>query len=232
MDDKISDSREFSGVIVDESTGNYVSKECKSLSLKNNNLSILPRFITGLKSLKILRINKNLLKDIPLDIYSLDSLKILDLSDNYISHIPPGISSMKGLITLNLSFNNLESIPDELDQLNVLKFLYLQSNKIKRMPRKILNLEDLMLLDLRDNEMVSNDSNDQVGHLSLRTVFGKNLLLTENDFDKFSNTSKLKIILRKVTKQKALSIFLIIIAIVVFSSSQSVLVNFFNILKS
>lgn len=208
IEDKITESREFIGVPVDDTTLQVITENCESITFKNNNLTKLPLFTVGLNEIKILRITQNKLTEIPLSIYLLVNLKILDLSDNCIQSISPGISSLTKLISLNLSFNSLKDIPSELGQMKALRFLYLRANEILRSPIEISELKELKVLDLRENPVLSNNLEDKVGHLYLRTVFGENLLLNEDDFCKLNHCPKIRKIIRRMSEIKIIALIL------------------------
>lgn len=167
-----------------ENIDKTIPKDCTSLIMQNKSLKSIPPSIFTLKTLISLKINQNLLNEIPIDLFCLTNLKKLDFSYNLIFTINPEISKLSNLISLNLSHNLITSIHPEISKLKKLRFLYLNSNKLTRIHRELENLENLAILDIRDNPIKSNNKEDQLGHLSLRSIFGEKLLLKEVDLDR------------------------------------------------
>lgn len=79
--------------------------QLKYLSLKNNNLSLLPDSITKLSSLEGLWFRRNSLTKLPDSIGKLSKLKTLDISYNAITSLPESIIDLQQLEDFNLTKN-------------------------------------------------------------------------------------------------------------------------------
>lgn len=121
------------------------------LSIKSNELSILPQDIKNLVQLKELRLSRNLLTTLPPEIGENTNLRSLCISLNHLVSIPKEIKKLKSLTSLCLSKNNLDSLPIEIGELVHLKELIAKGNRLEFLPSEIGNLSQLVNLDVSYN---------------------------------------------------------------------------------
>ncbi|XP_010911044.1 probable disease resistance protein At5g63020 [Elaeis guineensis] len=121
------------------------------ISLMQNNIQMLPRYLPDRPNLKVLMLQMNYdLRRIPPDLFqSLPSLTYLDLSYSALEELPKEIGVLVQLQYLNLSWSNIKALPKELACLKGLKYLLLRQIGLLRIPRGgISNLSKLRQLDL------------------------------------------------------------------------------------
>lgn len=129
------------------------------LSLKNDNLTIIPEGISKLYKLKILDLSGNNFKTLPKTIKSLSKLEVLYLNDEKQFDLEKNIdilASLSSLKELHLENDNLKTLPKKFDRLNSIEFLYLNNNKLKELPKQIMSLQHLQYIDLKDNQINPN----------------------------------------------------------------------------
>lgn len=107
------------------------------LYLSGNNLSIIPKTIYHLQSLKILSLSMNNLTVIPDEIGQLTNLTHLFLYSNKLQIIPNTIGQLTSLVGLYLNNNLLELLPDTIGNLTCLLFLDIHMNPLKKIPNTI-----------------------------------------------------------------------------------------------
>ncbi len=101
------------------------------LNLTRIQLSLLPREISCLKSLKALYLKDNRLVALSKEIGHLVKLEELSLKKNNLSTLPIEIGLLKNLRSLLLRGNCIISLPKEVGQLQNLKELGLEENRLK-----------------------------------------------------------------------------------------------------
>ncbi|MFW9972262.1 MAG: leucine-rich repeat domain-containing protein [Candidatus Odinarchaeota archaeon] len=129
--------------------------EITGLSIFNCGLSIFPKEILRIKSLKYLALRRNKFNCLPKSIGFLSNLELLDLRINELESLPNSLGLLYKLKNLNLSSNNLKLIPDLIGVLMNLKKLNLSSNKLKNLPQCIENLNCLEILNLKANYWIN-----------------------------------------------------------------------------
>lgn len=170
----------------------------EKLSLGNNNISSIPKFILNLPNLKFLSIGKNI-KTIPKEIYFLSKLESLDLSDNYFEIFPDSVLELKNLKSLSLMSCGLNYIPDTLGDLNNLEYLNLSNNKISVFPESLSNLKKLKELNITNNsiEILPNFVSNLENLETLGIGFYESNIKATNKFnliDDIKNLSNLNVI--------------------------------------
>jgi Leucine-rich repeat (LRR) protein len=75
-----------------------------------------------------LTVRSNELKVIPVEICNLKNLKILYLDGNRLISVPAEIGNLKNLNLINFENNNITYLPSEISNLNKLEWLYLGGN--------------------------------------------------------------------------------------------------------
>lgn len=154
---------------------NYSSlKHLKTLSLKNNKLTVFPSLSN---SLSILDLGNNAIKFIPTDITGLakltylnvscnaidsipnagweklNQLKQADFSLNHLKYFPGGLQKTSTLTKLNLSNNSISYLPDLEDRPYQLKQLNLSGNLLEQLPARIGQLSLLEELYVDGNNL-------------------------------------------------------------------------------
>ena len=115
----------------------------KSLSLRDCNISKIPKEIFRLINLEYLDLSLNTIDTIPAEISNLKMLKELSISYNLLRNISPEISKLENIERIWFLDNNLNLIPDEICELKNLKELNLNGNKLEELPICIPNMESL-----------------------------------------------------------------------------------------
>ncbi len=173
-----------------------------SLSLKKQQLSIIPTDILSLSQLKYLDLSDNDLTKFSLKtakLFSLNSLNLahnhvemmseellatrtlttLDISHNRISEIPKQIGQLYHLQSLDLSYNHVSAFPTEITKLTQLKHLYLTSNDLMQFPTVAPQFSHLKSLHLSQNAI--HDVPPSIGNLTEL----EELDLSDNTFLRF-----------------------------------------------
>jgi Leucine-rich repeat (LRR) protein len=135
---------------------------CK-LVLRDNYLQSIPKWVSGLESLKTLDLSKNSLSKFP-DIRGLNFLESINLSDNKIKSIPSWIKGLTYLKQFGINNNQLLSLPKELKLLGNLTRLEVGKNNISQLAQIIPYLKQLENIDISetgisDLEIFQNFSN-------------------------------------------------------------------------
>ena len=129
------------------------------LSLRNCNLTSLPKNTFKLVNLKYLGLSHNKFRNWPSQISKLVNLETL-LLDNNVLEIPPEfqLATLTKLRVLSLSNNRLKYSPTELSTLGELRELYLDGNSLQYIPQVLLYLEkSLACISLSRNPMDEKD---------------------------------------------------------------------------
>ena len=100
-------------------------------------------------------ISKEKMSIFPKAIYAIKSLKYLDITHQNISKISKNLGQLVELEYLDLSNNNITKLPDGVGELIKLEQLYLQNNKISRLPLSLKNNDKLKVLNLNNNKLIT-----------------------------------------------------------------------------
>lgn len=123
-----------------------------SLSLANNEISLLPESLHVLPNLRVLNISRNRLVETPA--WPFDSgVEVLNLSNNSLEVLPP-VATNSRVRRLILSENNLREVPDSVFALHLLESLNLRGNAITSLPPAPASAS-LRHLDVSDNPIQS-----------------------------------------------------------------------------
>ena len=126
----------------------FFKNKLSSLSLADNRISKLPKFVCELTNLRELVLNKNSISKLDMKLINLNNLVELDISKNKLKEIPAEILGFSKLQRVDFSENDIRAIPDNIDSLQNLTSLRLFGNPISNLPRSLLNLSNLVELDL------------------------------------------------------------------------------------
>ena len=108
---------------------------CITLSLRKNNISVVPN-----------------------DIAQLSQLKRLDLSENQLYSIPAEIGFLTRLEVLQLASNHISALPRTLGKLFNLQILDIKANRITELPHFFTRLVGLLRLDISHNALSTKNS--------------------------------------------------------------------------
>ena len=174
------------------------------LSLRNCNLTSLPKNTFKLLNLKYLGLSHNKFRNWPSQISKLVNLETLFL-DNNLLEIPPEfqLATLTKLRVLSLSNNRLKYAPTELSTLGQLRELYMDGNSLHCIPQVLLHLEQsLACISLSRNSMDEKEQRfcDRTGVKGIMkylkrkkvqssqsviktTIANEEIVLEENEFD-------------------------------------------------
>lgn len=123
----------------------------KEITFKNCKLAEIPDNIP-LQTLESLSMPENFIKEIPRFIKDIENLSHINLELNRIEEIPSYLTECENLTTLNLNRNTIFEIPEgSFVGLNKLKELHLVSNKLTSLDFKLEELPELELLSISYN---------------------------------------------------------------------------------
>jgi len=156
--------------------------DIQKISLRNNNVTIIPSTLSCFKKLKSLNLSNNRIKSTN-NIEMLENLEELYLDNNVLSKISKDLASLKNLTILSLSNNNFGKKPSEifgkkpseiskkttylksgkitytylsrLSQLTNLEVLLLDNNWIDAIPKSFESLKNLKILHLNNNNITN-----------------------------------------------------------------------------
>lgn len=94
------------------------TEEVEDLYLKENFLTVFPKWFFEIRFLKFLQISGNLIEELPDEIKLLSNLDFLDISKNAIKKLPKCIGELKNIERLYISENQLEFLPEGIFFLN------------------------------------------------------------------------------------------------------------------
>lgn len=125
-----------------------------SLNLERNQLIALPEECSQLKKLVWLNCSSNDFTELPSCLLNLD-LHLLALCRNHIQQLPEAIGNFQNLYCLTLTQNSLSTLPSSLGQLTNLQTLYLDGNHFTEIPAALCQLPHLSKLSLVGNGITS-----------------------------------------------------------------------------
>jgi Leucine-rich repeat (LRR) protein len=127
----------------------------ETLSLEQNQLTILPDTLWNLISLTRLNLSHNPLGQIPLEIGQLKNLHELWLTNLNLYDIPLNIfSHLNQLEKLSLKSNHLQQLPIDIGQLIELRWLSLEDNELNDLPDCLQDCLNLSYLNLNGNHFI------------------------------------------------------------------------------
>jgi Leucine-rich repeat (LRR) protein len=127
----------------------------ESLSLEQNQLTILPDTLWNLISLTRLNLSHNPLGQIPLELSQLKNLHELWLTNINLYDIPLNIfSHLNQLEKLSLKSNHLQRLPIDIGQLIELHWLSLEDNELNDLPDCLQDCSNLSYLNLNGNHFI------------------------------------------------------------------------------
>ncbi|CAF1171874.1 unnamed protein product [Adineta ricciae] len=160
------------------------------LYLNNNELIIPPtEQLSTLTNLETLSLEQNQLTMLPCTLWTLRSLIRLNLSHNPLGQISLALGQLRNLHELWLTNINLYDIPLNIfSNLNQLEKLSLKSNHLRQLPSDIGYLIKLCWLCLEDNELSDlPDCLQDCVHLSYLNLNGNNFAHVPNVIGKLSS---------------------------------------------
>lgn len=126
------------------------------LSLKNDNLTVIPEGLSKLSKLKTLDLSGNNFKVLPKTLKSLSKLQVLYLNDEKQFDLEKSmdvLSNLSSLKELHLENDKLQSLPKQFDKMKSLELLYLNDNDFMELPKQIMRLDHLRFLDFKNNKV-------------------------------------------------------------------------------
>ena len=129
------------------------------LSLKNDNLTVIPEGLSKLSNLKTLDLSGNNFKVLPKTLKSLSKLQVLYLNDEKQFDLEKSmdvLSNLTNLKELHLENDKLQALPKQFDKMKSLELLYLNDNDFMELPKQIMQLDHLRLLDFKNNNVNAN----------------------------------------------------------------------------
>ncbi|MFZ5970586.1 MAG: leucine-rich repeat domain-containing protein [Bacteroidota bacterium] len=156
------------------------SKTIRTLGIRSNDPSTLPRTYKAMPTLEKLDLAANQLKQFPKRTHQLKYLKELLLSNNQltlqndrikthprlekmeltrnqIQHVPASIARFPALKRLTLNYNQISSVDDAIAQLTLLEQLSFYRNVLPAIPSGVYQLTSLKEVDLYYNQIESID---------------------------------------------------------------------------
>lgn len=129
------------------------------LSLKNDNLTVVPEGLSKLTNLKKLDLSGNNFKVLPKTLKSLSKLEVLYLNDEKQFDLEKSmdvLSNLDNLKELHLENDKLQTLPKQFDKMKSLEILYLNDNDFMELPKQIMQLDHLRFLDFKNNKVDAN----------------------------------------------------------------------------
>jgi len=89
----------------------FLYEDLEEVYLKENFISVIPKWLLNITTLKFIHLAGNNLSELPVDIYMLENLEFLDVSNNELKELPPTLGLLLNLQQLNVSGNQLTELP-------------------------------------------------------------------------------------------------------------------------
>ncbi|XP_030566451.1 leucine-rich repeat protein soc-2 homolog isoform X1 [Drosophila novamexicana] len=130
----------------------FLYEDLEEVYLKENYISVIPKWLLNITTLKFIHLAGNNLSELPADIYMLENLEFLDVSNNELTELPKTLGLLLRLQQLNVSGNQLTELPVELNTLRNLEHLNIAKNQFRRLPLQLSECVRLNELNVSDNE--------------------------------------------------------------------------------
>jgi internalin A len=127
--------------------------DLRDLEVDANQLTALPEWVGDLMRLRFLLLSNNELTALPESWFQFTHLQRLFLGDNHFTRLPEVISQFANLLELNVKRNGLTVLPRSLGRLAKLEILDLSGNHLRTLPGSLGNLTSLRELDLSGNQL-------------------------------------------------------------------------------
>ncbi len=123
------------------------------LSLKENQIPLVPDLANPLPSLKILALSNNQIAWLPENIHLLPNLQSLEVQNNQLEYLPASLARCRQLIQLNLSSNQFSTFPKSLLDCASLKSISFYNNRLTYLPDLYNPWPELEELNLSYNQL-------------------------------------------------------------------------------
>ncbi|XP_002063867.3 leucine-rich repeat and death domain-containing protein 1 [Drosophila willistoni] len=130
----------------------FLYEDLEEVYLKENYISVIPKWLLNITTLKFIHLAGNNLYELPVDIYLLENLEFLDVSNNELKELPSTLGLLLRLQQLNVSGNQLSELPVEMSSLRNLEQLNIAKNQFRRLPLQLSECIRLNELNVSDNE--------------------------------------------------------------------------------
>ncbi len=129
-----------------------IQSNVKIINANNNRIKKLPAWIKRLKKLGELSLRNNNLTILPKELAELRrTLTSIDIAENNFETVPPVLTKMRKLQQLSLAGNKFNELPDTFRQLKDLEYLDLSNNSFQTFPKVLGELSDLTYLNMGNN---------------------------------------------------------------------------------
>ena len=153
----------------------------ETLNVSRCGLTVLPKVVCKLKSLKILDIAGNYkIPNLPSTLENLTNLETLNVSDCELTEFPGVLCKLKSLKALDIVWNNrIENLPSTLENLKNLETLNVSDCELTEFPGVLCKLKSLKALDIVWNNRIENLPSTLENLKNLETLNVSNCGLTE-----------------------------------------------------
>lgn len=126
------------------------------LYINKSKLTVLPREVGDIDSLKVLSITNNEIKTIPIEITKLTQIKEIDISGNANIDIDLAFETMAGIASLRVvGMRNLTKLPLNFDKMKLLESIDASGSNVDKLPSSIVNLKKLRTLLLNNCDLIN-----------------------------------------------------------------------------
>ncbi|EKX39054.1 hypothetical protein GUITHDRAFT_96825 [Guillardia theta CCMP2712] len=125
----------------------------RSLEIRGNRLSRLPRTIGGLNLLSELHLDDNELRELPQSAKNLQMLVALHINNNQLDIWPPCLQYLTSITELFMNRNTIEFVPPECSTLVNLRHLEVSGNRIYDLPPQVGGWTSLTTLKMDSNRL-------------------------------------------------------------------------------
>lgn len=127
-------------------------RNLKYLSLRENNIAVIPDEIADLSELDFLDLTGNKVKEIPEALFELTKLTELSVHWNCVERLPESIGRLSQLEKLSVGYNPIKSLPDSIGRLSQLGYLNVSNTPIENLPQSLAGLSKLLTIWIDDCE--------------------------------------------------------------------------------
>ncbi len=127
----------------------------QELSIRNNQLSMLPTSLCNIDSLVKLQLDGNQLTQLPGELTQLKALEILSLASNRLTKFPNQFTALENLRELNVADNELYELPNPICGLSSLTDLDCHENSLRIFPKDLHTLTNLRRINASCNAISS-----------------------------------------------------------------------------